>query len=166
MRLIADATDAEDACLRAVGGLVPAEGLLDDVAIVAIQKTPVPVELRLELPADPRVLAEVRRTLRRWLIERGATPADLTEVTIAVSEACANAIEHAYSPSPAAFELTARADAQTVTIAVRDTGRWRAPRGQDRGRGLRIIETAMDDVQINAAESGTEVVMRRRLEAA
>ena len=36
--------------------------------------------------------------LRRWLVERGADEGDVAEVTIAVSEACANAIEHAYAP--------------------------------------------------------------------
>jgi anti-sigma regulatory factor (Ser/Thr protein kinase) len=46
---------------------------------------------------------------------------------------------------------------------VRDAGRWRSPRHTNRGRGLKIIETAMDEVAVTAAPSGTEIVMRRRL---
>jgi anti-sigma regulatory factor (Ser/Thr protein kinase) len=153
----------EDACTFALAALVPPDGLRDDVAIMALQNTVVPAELHLRLPAEPKTLAHVRRMLRRWLLERGASEGDVAEVTIAVSEACANAIEHAYSPSPASFELDAFGTNGEVTVAVRDNGRWRPPRGTNRGRGLSIIVAAMDDVQIDRTETGTEVVMRRRL---
>ena len=157
------ATSVEDACRSAVADLVPIEGLRDDVAIVALQNNPVPRELHLHLPAEPKTLAQVRRILRRWLVERGADEGDVAEVTIAVSEACANAIEHAYPPAPADFQLDAWGTNGEITVAVRDTGKWRPPRGQNRGRGLSIIIAAMDDVQIDRMENGTEVLMRRRL---
>ena len=50
-------------------------------------------------------------------------------------------------------------------ITVSDSGRWRSPRGSNRGRGLKIIETAMDDVAVNTTEAGTDIVMIRRLGA-
>jgi len=158
------AASPEDACSLALAGLVPVEGLRDDVAIVSLQNTAVPAELHLTLPAEPKTLSRVRRILRRWLAERGAGEGDVAEMTIAVSEACANAIEHAYSPSPATFELHGWAQDDEITVTVRDRGHWRAPRGQNRGRGLSIIVAAMDDVQIDRTAEGTEVVMRRRLE--
>ena len=117
----------------------------------------------MTLPAEPKTLAHARRILRRWLNERGADEGDVAEMTIAVSEACANAIEHAYAPSPATFELHGWARNGEITMTVRDGGRWRAPRGQNRGRGLSIIVAAMDDVQIDRTAEGTEVVMRRRI---
>jgi len=157
------ATTPEEACLFAVAELVPEDGLQDDAAIVALQNSVVPTELHLRLPAQPKTLAHVRRVLRRWLINRGADEADVAEVTIAVSEACANAVEHAYSPAPASFELHATGDDGEVTVAVRDEGRWRPPRGSNRGRGLSIMVAAMDDVQIDRTDIGTQVVMRRRL---
>jgi GAF domain-containing protein/anti-sigma regulatory factor (Ser/Thr protein kinase) len=160
---VREARTPEQACMFAVAGLVPQEGLRDDVAIVSLQNTLVPAELHLRLPAEPRILAHVRRVLRRWLLDRGASDGEVAEVTIAVSEACANAIEHAYSPSPASFVLDATGENGEITVAVRDEGRWRAPRGQNRGRGLSIMVAAMDDVQIERTETGTEVVMRRRL---
>ena len=162
-RSLEGSASPEEACLAAVAELLPVEGLQDDVAVIALQNTPVPPELHLRLPAEPRTLARVRRILRRWLIARNADEGEVAEVTIAVSEACANAIEHAYSPSPASFEVDASAQDGEITVAIRDMGRWRAPRGQNRGRGLSIIVAAMDDVQIDRTESGTEVVMRRRL---
>ncbi|HKO27355.1 MAG TPA: SpoIIE family protein phosphatase [Solirubrobacteraceae bacterium] len=160
---VAGARTPEAACVLAMAKLVPDEGLRDDAAIVALQNSAVPAELHMRLPAQPKTLAHVRRVLRRWLISQGADEGDVAEVTIAVSEACANAIEHAYSPAPAAFELHATADDGEVTVAVRDEGRWRPPRGSNRGRGLSIMVAAMDDVQIDRKDTGTRVVMRRRL---
>ena len=86
-------------------------------------------------------------------------------MVLAVNEACANAIEHAYPPSPATFELTASEEGGELVIAVRDTGRWRPDRESDRGRGLTIIDAAMDDVRLTTSDAGTEVLMRRRLVA-
>jgi anti-sigma regulatory factor (Ser/Thr protein kinase)/putative methionine-R-sulfoxide reductase with GAF domain len=153
----------EQACARAVSKLVPSEGLRDDVAIVSLQNAVVPTELHVTLPAEPKTLAQARRILRRWLIQLGADEGVVAEMTIAVSEACANAIEHAYAPSPATFELHGSAQDGEITMTVRDEGHWRAPRGQNRGRGLSIIVAAMDDVQIDRTAEGTEVVMRRRI---
>jgi anti-sigma regulatory factor (Ser/Thr protein kinase) len=120
-------------------------------------------ELDLHLPADPKILAEIRLVLRRWLRHQGANDSQTMEITLAVSEACTNAIEHAYSPAPAEFSLRATARDGQLSFVVTDAGRWRAPRGQDRGRGLTIIRAAMDDVEVNSAETGTEIVMRRKL---
>jgi anti-sigma regulatory factor (Ser/Thr protein kinase)/putative methionine-R-sulfoxide reductase with GAF domain len=156
---------AEQACRNAMEALIPPEGLDDDAAMLVLHNLPVPVDLRLQLPADPRTLADVRRIMRRWLRERGAEGDDVNEITLAVGEACANAVEHAYSPGPAWFELEATEFDGEVTIAVRDTGRWREARGENRGRGLRIIDAAMGDVELTPTSAGTEIVMSRRLRA-
>jgi anti-sigma regulatory factor (Ser/Thr protein kinase)/putative methionine-R-sulfoxide reductase with GAF domain len=156
------AASPDEICDLAVGALVPLEGgLRDDVAIVAVQHDEVPAALRLHLPADPRTLAQLRRTLRRWLHKLGVDRRTASEITLAVNEACANAIQHAYSPAPAEFDVHASASDGEVMIEVSDTGRWRSPRGQNRGRGLTIIDASMDEVSIESAETGTRVVMRR-----
>jgi len=46
---------------------------------------------------------------------------------------------------------------------VRDFGRWRAPRGENRGRGLLLMEKLMDSVQIDRQPEGTEVHLKRML---
>ncbi len=154
---------AEDACLSAIASLDIAEGPRDDIAIVALHNQPIPVQLDLRLPAEPSVLSHVRRVMRRWLRDRGATSSEIVEITMAVSEACANAVEHAYSPTPHVFDVHAATADDEVIVTVRDTGRWRAPRGRNRGRGLTIIEAAMDAVHVSSTSAGTEVVMHRRL---
>ena len=61
------------------------------------------------------------------------------------------------------FELEALYADELVTLKVRDTGRWRLPRGSDRGRGLKIIAAAVDELDLHTTDAGTELVMRRRL---
>ena len=50
-----------------------------------------------------------------------------------------------------------------MVVRVRDYGSWRAPRGQHRGRGLKLIDALMEDVRIERGEQGTVVMMRRRI---
>jgi anti-sigma regulatory factor (Ser/Thr protein kinase) len=144
--------------------LIPAQGLRDDAAIVAVQRVEIPSALRVGFPADPVVLAKARRLVRRWLRDRGAGDEEIAEITMAVNEACTNAIEHAYSPAPAAFLLAGQASGTEVTLSVRDNGRWRSATQDHRGRGLLMINAAMDSVEIRTEPEGTEIVMRRRVE--
>jgi anti-sigma regulatory factor (Ser/Thr protein kinase)/putative methionine-R-sulfoxide reductase with GAF domain len=155
----------EETCDAVTRELVPPDGAADDVALVALQNMPVPLKLALRFLAEPDALAQVRQALRRWLRMAGADEDEVTEITLACGEACANAIEHAYSPTRASFELEAGRRAGLVEVTVRDDGQWRAPRGQNRGRGLEIIEATMDEVDVKPTEGGTEVRMRRRLRA-
>jgi anti-sigma regulatory factor (Ser/Thr protein kinase) len=157
------AATAEEACLMAMDALLPQRGPRDDVAVIAVRNEPVPDKLDVTLPAYPRTLGHVRHALARWMraqeLEREVT----TEVTIAVSEACANAIEHAYGPRRGTFRVRARRAEGEIVVTVNDAGSWRAPRGENRGRGLKIMEAAMDSLDVRADTGGTEITMRRRL---
>lgn len=154
------ATSADQLCEQVARRLVPSGGGADDIAMLALQNERVPAELRLQFPAQPDVLAEVRRAIRRWLNEVGAGHEDVGVLTLAVGEACANAIEHAYAPTPSAFALETTVDEGVVTVVVRDAGRWRRPRGTNRGRGLTIMEAAVDEFDVRQGAEGTEVVLR------
>jgi anti-sigma regulatory factor (Ser/Thr protein kinase) len=150
---------------RLVGALVPAGGGEDDVAALAVQLTPLSHDrLALRLPAEPHVLSSLRRALRHWLEGLGATEAEAYDVLVAVTEAAANAVEHAYGPVDAAFDVEAEVtDGADVHVVVRDQGRWRPPRGHNRGRGTLLMQELMDDFQVATSDEGTEVRMRRRL---
>ena len=161
LALTAGATTAEEACQLAVEHIAPFGR--DDMAVVALHYAALPAELVLRLPAEPSVLADIRSTLRRWLHDHNVTESDTREILLAVSEACANAIEHAYSPAPAEFELRASREEGALVFIVADQGEWRSPRGEDRGRGLTVVRGAMDHVEINKSGDGTEIIMRKRL---
>ena len=153
---------------RLLGALVPEGGGQDDVAVLAVQLMPLSAErLSLRLPAEPAVLSPMRRALRQWLEALGGGEAEVYDVLVAVTEAAANAIEHAYGPADESFELEAEAGSDgDVALVVRDHGRWRPPRGHNRGRGTLLMQELMDDFEVTTSERGTEVRMRRRLERA
>jgi anti-sigma regulatory factor (Ser/Thr protein kinase) len=144
--------------------LVPQRGPRDDVAVLALQNNPIPAILDLEFPADPAMLARLRRMLGRWLGEHAGNREASTEITIAVSEACANAIEHAYGPGRGTFRVRAERTNGSIEVTVADRGRWRPPRGEHRGRGLKIMEAAMDTCEVRFDDEGTEITMRRRVD--
>jgi anti-sigma regulatory factor (Ser/Thr protein kinase)/putative methionine-R-sulfoxide reductase with GAF domain len=162
LSVTAQAADAEEACQLAVDQMIPFGRLRDDIAIAAMHYGTLAERLSLRLPTDPGILAEVRRMLRRWLHANAVPEKDVREIVLAVNEACANAIEHAYSPASAEFELTADAADDKLHFVVRDTGTWRAPRGVHRGRGLTVVRAAMDEVEVRVTEGGTEVLMAKR----
>ena len=158
--------DLEELCegvLAAVlGGAEPA----DDVALLAVRPDPIdPGHLDLTLPAEPEVLARLRRRLMRFLHAAGASEEEAYEVTLTISEAAGNAIEHAYGPGDATFRVEAAVEDAELVVVVRDFGRWREQRGEHRGRGLSIIEGLMDQVEVVRGPHGTTVRMRRTLSA-
>jgi anti-sigma regulatory factor (Ser/Thr protein kinase)/putative methionine-R-sulfoxide reductase with GAF domain len=153
----------EDACLMAMDRLVPHRGPRDDVAVIALKIDPVEPQLELEMPAHPWMLTRLRHALGRWLHARRVDPEVATEITIAVNEASANAIEHAYGPVRGKLRIVVEHVDAMINVRVTDWGQWRPPRGNERGRGLKIMRAAMDSLDIRSGPTGTEVVMSRRL---
>jgi anti-sigma regulatory factor (Ser/Thr protein kinase) len=138
----------------------------DDVALLAVRPLPAPSDrISLTLPADPSSLARLRRRLARFLHATGASEAEQYEVMLTICEAAGNAIEHAYGPGDATFDVEVEFAGGELMATVRDSGSWRERRGEHRGRGLSIIEKLMDDVKVAAEDDGTVVTMRRRLAA-
>jgi GAF domain-containing protein/anti-sigma regulatory factor (Ser/Thr protein kinase) len=136
----------------------------DDVALLAVQNLGYHQDrLELTVPARVRELAAVRRSLRRWLLAAGATEDDVSAIVLACNEACANAIEHAYGPGDATFELHAGHRDGVVSVTVSDSGSWRASRGENRGRGMLLMRAFTDDLEIRSGETGTTVTIRRGL---
>ena len=136
----------------------------DDVALLAFRVVSLRGEqLDLRVPARPEVMTEVRRSLGQWLTQNGAGQEEVGAVVLACSEACANAVEHAYGPVDAELVVSAIVDDGVVTVSIRDFGSWREPRGEHRGRGLLIMRELMDDVAVTKEDEGSTVRLSRRL---
>ena len=144
--VLADAPTGDDVALLAVHNLGAQEGRLE-----------------LTIPARAQELAAIRRSLRRWLLGVGATEDEVSPIVLACNEACANAIEHAYGPGDETFDLRAEHRDGVVTITVSDSGSWRRPRGENRGRGVLLMRAFTDDLEVRSGETGTTVILRRRL---
>ena len=161
---VAPGGSAEEVCDRLVA-LAEADPTADDIAVLAVRLPPeLPERLELDLAAEPGSLAVMRRALQDWLPRVGLDERTAYDVLVAVGEAAANAIEHAYGPSAARFALAAAIESGELAITVRDEGSWRPPRGSHRGRGIAMMRDLMDHVQVDSHEGGTVVSMRRRLE--
>ena len=122
-------------------------------------------DVRLTMPARAEGVAVVRQALAGLADALDFDAAILADMKMAVSEACTNVVVHAYEDSDGMLEVDMTGHHQGLTISVRDHGRWRDPRGENRGHGQVIMRAAMDEVDVRSAEPGTEVVMRRRLES-
>jgi anti-sigma regulatory factor (Ser/Thr protein kinase) len=113
----------------------------------------------------PGSLAPLRRALGRWLGANAVGTRDAYDILLAVNESATNAIEHAYGPGDATFEVDARRDGDTIDIVVRDFGRWRPARGEHRGRGLSVMRGTMDAVELSRTSAGSEVRLSRTVGA-
>ncbi len=154
----------ERLCDRVLAAVLPELEPSDDVALLAVRPSSATAEaIRLSLPAEPESLGLLRRRLERFLHAAGADELESYEIMLTVCEAAGNAIEHAYGPGDASFDVEAALVADDLVASVRDRGNWRDRRDEHRGRGIKIIEGLMDDVNIESQDDGTLVTMRRRL---
>jgi len=114
----------------------------------------------LLVPSSTENLALIREFVTGVAAQAGLDTQDIAKLELAVDEACANVIEHAYGHD-ATKEVTVRAvvDEENLRIHVVDTGRGFDPAAvpqpdletmiSDRrtgGLGLRVIKTLMDEV--------------------
>jgi anti-sigma regulatory factor (Ser/Thr protein kinase) len=106
----------------------------------------------------------LRARLEAWLGNLGVEEMQRHDTILAVSEACNNAIEHAYESGQGTIHVVLEHDAERLRITIEDTGRWRTPLPDPtRGRGILIMQRIMDNTQIDAAPGGTRVGMELRL---
>jgi len=158
-------TDDPEALCRTLPAQVLSGRSADDIAVLAIRLEPLPAgRISLTLPAESRSLATLRRVLGRWLKVAGAGETEIYETLVAVGEASANAIAHAYPAGDASFEVEAARLGADLEVTVRDFGRWRQARGEERRRGLTLMGQLMGEVTIDKGKDGTTVVLRRSLE--
>ena len=152
----------ETFCERLLGSMV--KGVIsDDVALLAIRPVPLAGGPLLHVPAEPRMLAPLRHTLRRWLREIDAAPPVANDILIACGEVCANVIQHAYGAKEGLLEISLDLSDGTAEVTVRDQGSWRPSSGIHGGHGLPLTRELMESVEVGSGPEGTVVRMRRRI---
>jgi anti-sigma regulatory factor (Ser/Thr protein kinase) len=122
-------------------------------------------------PADPEQLAAIRRDLSGWLEPLALSEEETADVVLAVDEAAANAVRHAYGPDEAgAVELTLWTESGTLCIEVVDHGSWRPPAERPAdgvhgrgGRGIPLMSHMSESVLIHFDERGSRVLLRHRI---
>jgi anti-sigma regulatory factor (Ser/Thr protein kinase) len=105
----------------------------------------------------------VRHALRGLLSGLEVDDDVIADIALAVTEACTNAVVHAYRDSSGTISVTASHADGALTVTVRDHGSGMAPHVDTRGLGvgLPVIAAIAQSVEIGSPRGGgTEVRMR------
>ncbi|GAC1328156.1 MAG: hypothetical protein NVSMB2_27460 [Chloroflexota bacterium] len=141
--------------------LAPDLGYDDDVAIV-LYRRPSPTTL-IETDALPARLSDVRHHLEGWLRSVSVPESRAADIVLVVNEACSNSAEHAYRGlEPGMMRVEAALEDGHVHVQVADSGSWKTPPADPgtRGRGLLLMRTLSELVDLNGTAQGTTVDMR------
>lgn len=115
-------------------------------------------------PAHPRQLARIRVELRRWLAPLGMTGEAQDDMVLAVNEAAANSVEHAYPEATGddTVELVFWTEPGAACVEIVDHGVWQPPPAEPlgRGRGIPVMRLLMASVLIHHGPDGTSVLLR------
>ena len=130
----------------------------DDVAILTLALSPSPIDhLDVEAPAVPASARVMRTALRRLAMGVGLSEDAAFPLLVAAGEAISNAIEHAYGLREGTVRMRGHCAEGQLVIEISDTGEWRRPRDEGRGRGLPLIRKIVDEADVRVADTGTTV---------
>jgi anti-sigma regulatory factor (Ser/Thr protein kinase)/putative methionine-R-sulfoxide reductase with GAF domain len=156
---------AESACASVMSRLVGVQEPIDDIALLVLRRQPTEEigALDLQMPASPRALAHIRSATRRWLHAVGLYGDGAADLLVAIGEACANTVEHAYGPRGGTVRVRIELQPPDVVATVSDTGHYRPSRGKNGGRGTLLMQALTDEVTIDHGPQGTDITLRSRL---
>ena len=125
-------------------------------------------DLVLSLPARAENVAVVRHAFG-GLGEALSLPEQLlSDIKLAVTEACTNVVIHAYPDEEGPMEVRAAVGDGELSVVVRDEGRGVVPRADSPGLGLGLplIATLTESLELGTGDNEeTEVRMTFRLDA-
>lgn len=129
----------------------------DDAATLALSCFDGPVPEHVEFSAIPLIAPIVRSMLHRFCDQHSVSEDQRFALTMAVGEAIANAVEHAYrGEDTGRVEIRLRAETDCIAVDVQDHGKWRSfERKDERGRGMLLMHELMDRVRITSTQHGT-----------
>ncbi|MFR9801051.1 ATP-binding protein [Pseudonocardia sp. RS010] len=122
-------------------------------------------------PANPAQLSVIRHELLGWLAPLGLTTEQADDVVLAVDEAVANAVRHAYPEGrPGDVELTLWTEGEALCIEITDHGSWRPAGGEGGtitgdargGRGMLLMQHMVETVLVHFDGRGSRVLLRHR----
>lgn len=130
------------------------------------------IRFTLSLPRDALSVPVVRRVLNSSMTTLGVAEDCLTDIEIALTEACTNVLDHAAQGDE--YEVVAGLDDTRCVIEVIDTGRGfdaerlghaEADPTAEEGRGIQLIRALVDRVHFRSrAENGTIVHLEKELQ--
>jgi serine/threonine-protein kinase RsbW len=123
--------------------------------------SPLDFDRRIRVEAQTSCLAEIRRFVEEVAAEVALDIERVFDLKVAVSEACANAVQHAGCEA-AVLEVCAHRRDQRLTFIITDRGLFRPPapprEPHNRGLGLPLMVALMDEVSFARAPGGGTTV--------
>jgi serine/threonine-protein kinase RsbW len=122
---------------------------------------PIERKFMLQVPSSTENLALIREFVSSAAQQAGFDASEIAKLELAVDEACANVIEHAYGGQDMTKEVIVRArfDDEALSIDIEDTGHGFDPaqiqpeeleqlisKRKTGGLGMRLMKTLMDEV--------------------
>ena len=144
--------------------MAPPAGYDDDIAIVVYRHPYSPI--KIENAAAAEQLSDIRHQLAAWLRDAEIPDETAADIVLAVNEAAANSIEHAYrGHKPGDVRIEGENDGARVHMRIIDKGSWKAAPVDPgiRGRGLLLIRAVSDWLEMDCTPSGTTVEMSFRV---
>jgi anti-sigma regulatory factor (Ser/Thr protein kinase) len=117
-------------------------------------------------PALTVEAAVLRRVVSRWVQQHDRLTPRHDEIVLAVGEATANAVIHAYSASrerPGTVRLMCELRDDEAEFRVRDWGAWMEPRAGRDSRGTTLMRKLSDGFEVVHRPDGTDTVLRYHL---
>ena len=120
-----------------------------------------------------------RVVIAAFAVQMSPTVSEIADIKTAVSEAVTNAIVPGYEGCTGQVVMRARMDDRWLTVEIQDEGKGIAnveqamepfytshPEQERSGMGFAVMQTFMDDLQVESAPGkGTTVRMRKRIHA-
>lgn len=131
-------------------------------------------ELLHVLPAQPSSLRPARVAIADWLARLHWPVDEADDLTLAVSEAVTNVVEHAYPAGrPGSFGLHAQCGVgsapatRRVAITITDHGAWKRDHpvvslAGPRGHGLAVMSACTAETEVMRSADGTTVTLISR----
>jgi anti-sigma regulatory factor (Ser/Thr protein kinase) len=134
---------------------------------------PVPLELKFTIPSDPRYLPVVRGAMGPLAAAMGWDESECLAITLALDEALANVIRHAYhNCADGRIELECRQNTDGIEIRITDNGEAldkaklcvrQIGCDQPGGLGSHIIRDVMDTVSYEISTAGNRFTATKQL---
>ncbi|MCU1602747.1 MAG: ATP-binding protein [Frankiales bacterium] len=130
------------------------------------------LKLTLALPRDHMSVPLARRILKRSLDTLGVEPGTVSDIELALTEACTNVLDHAQGNDD--YEVSAGINGHNCVLEVVDRGTGfdgsqhglqDASQAAEEGRGVQIMRALMDRIEFQSRPTqGTVVHLEKRLE--
>jgi serine/threonine-protein kinase RsbW len=125
--------------------------------------------VRLTFPAKPDYLVLARLALAGIARAYPLEPELLADLKLAVTEACGNAVRHAYANGAGSVTVAYTVVDGRLELVVEDrgtglplpsSGDWRMPEDLESGMGMAIIQAVVDELEVEEGPEGLGTVVR------